>query len=89
MDLLNQKAPIKKKYIRANNAPFMNKTLSKAVMTRSRMQNRYLRNPSVTNKNEYIRLLGFSERKRRFYENIDMHKITDNRIFWKTVKPLL
>ena len=35
-----------------------------------------------------IFVLRFSERKRRFYENIDMNKITDNRIFWKTVKPL-
>ena len=93
MDLLNQKAPIKKKYIRANNAPFMNKTLSKAVMTRTRIRDRYLRNPSVTNKNEYKRYRNFCvwlfrKEKRRFYENIDTNKITDNRIFWKTVKPL-
>ena len=93
MDLLNQKAPIKKKYIRANNAPFMNKTLSKAVMTRSRIRNRYLRNLSVINKNEYKRYRNFCDglfrkEKRRFYENIDTNKITDNRIFWKTVKPL-
>ena len=74
MDLLNQKAPIKKKYIRANNAPFMNKTLSKAVMTRSCIRNRYLRNPSVTNKNEYKRYrnlcVGFSERKRGDFTRI-------------------
>ena len=93
MDLLNQKAPIKKKYIMANNAPFMNKTLSKAVMTRSRIRNRYLRNLSVTNKNEYKRYRNFRvglfrKEKGRFYENIDTNKITDNRIFWKTVKPL-
>ena len=30
----------------------------------------------------------FRKEKRRFYENIDTNKITDNRIFWKTVKPL-
>ena len=29
---LNRHAPLKKKYMRANNWPFMNKTLSKAVM---------------------------------------------------------
>ena len=35
-----------------------------------------------------IFVLGFSERKRRFYENIDTNKIINNRIFWKIVKPL-
>ena len=28
------------------------------------------------------------QEKRRFYENIDTNKITDNRIFWKTAKSL-
>ena len=62
-------------------------------MTRTRIRNRYLRNPSVTNKNGYKRYRNFCvglfrKEKRRFYENIDTNKITDNRIFWKTVKPL-
>ena len=85
-DMLNQIAPMKKKYIRANNAPFMNKILSKAVMTRSRIRNRYLKNPSVTNRNEYKRHRNFCVRlfrkeKRRFYDNIDTNKIIDNRNF--------
>ena len=40
---LNEHAPMKKKYIRANNVPFMNKELRKAIMTRSRLRNRYLK----------------------------------------------
>ena len=44
---LNEHAPIKEKYVRANNPPFMNKTLSKAVMTRSRLRNRYLKKPML------------------------------------------
>ena len=43
INLLNTHAPMKTKYIRANNAPFMNKVLSKAVMTRSRLRNKYLK----------------------------------------------
>ena len=31
VDVLSRHAPLKKKYLRANNSPFMNKTLSKAV----------------------------------------------------------
>ena len=34
---LNKLAPIKEKYVRANNAPYVNKTLSKAIMNRSRL----------------------------------------------------
>ena len=42
MDRLNKHAPIKSKIVRANNAPYMNKTLAKAVMTRSTLYNKYL-----------------------------------------------
>ena len=44
---------MKEKYVRANNAPFMNKALSKAIMIRSRLRNKFLRNPVKTNKMKY------------------------------------
>ena len=53
--LLNRHAPLKEKYMRANNQPFMNKTLSKAVMTRSRLRNKFLKNPNNTNKSNYTK----------------------------------
>ena len=37
---LNQDAPIKKKWIRCNHKPHMNKTLRKAIMLRSKLKNR-------------------------------------------------
>ena len=42
MIILNKHAPLKKKYIRANNSPFMNKTFCKAIMSRSKLRNKYL-----------------------------------------------
>ena len=36
----NLHAPLKKKVVRANNAPFMNKSLSKAFMHRSKLKNK-------------------------------------------------
>ena len=53
MELLNSWAPIRKKYGRANNAPYMNKTLSKAIMTRSRVRNKSLKNPNNKNRGIY------------------------------------
>ena len=46
MNILNKHAPTKEKLIRANNSPFMNKTMSKAIMTRSRLKNKFLKNPN-------------------------------------------
>ena len=49
MDTLNKLAPPKTKNICANNSPYM-KTLNKAIMTRSRLKNKFLKRP--TNQNE-------------------------------------
>ena len=42
-------APLKTKTIRGNQAPFMNENLSKAIMTKSRIRNKYLKWPSREN----------------------------------------
>ena len=53
--LLNKHAPLKNRFARANNSPFMNKALSKAVMTRSRLRNKFVKNPSHKNQVTYTR----------------------------------
>ena len=45
MNDLNNYAPSKKKAIRGNTAPFMNKTLSKAFVKRSRLKNKFNKDP--------------------------------------------
>ena len=39
--VLNEHAPIKKKYVRADDGPFMTKALRKAIYTRNNVRNRY------------------------------------------------
>ena len=41
MKQVNIHAPLKQKTVRANNAPFMNKVLSKSIMIRSQLKNKY------------------------------------------------
>ena len=54
MNVLNKYAPIKEKnIIRDNNAPFMNKSLSKAFMERSRLKNKYNEFPTEENHLKY------------------------------------
>ena len=38
--VLDKHAPIKRKYARANDGPFMNRALRKAIMLRSRLKNK-------------------------------------------------
>ena len=42
-------APLKSKKIRGNHAPFMSKELSKAIISRSKLKNRYTKWPSREN----------------------------------------
>ena len=39
LKVLSKNAPVKKRYLRANEAPFMNKVLKKAIMKRSQLRN--------------------------------------------------
>ena len=71
--------------------PFLNKTLSKAIMHRTRFRNKYLRNKTVENKRKYTKQRNYCvsllrKSKREYYSNLDVKNITDNKTFWKTVK---
>ena len=51
LNVLQEHAPSKRKVIRGNSAPFMNKTVSKAFMHRSKLKNRFNKDPSDINQN--------------------------------------
>ena len=93
MEVFNIHAPIKKRYIRANQGQFTNKTLQKAVMTRSRLRNRFLKNKTHSNETVYKKqrnyCQSFERKKKSFFENLDTKNITDNKKIWKTIKHFL
>ena len=91
--IFNKHVPMKRKYVRANEAPFMTKELHKRIMKRSRLRNKFLKNKNETNRNNYklqrsycIKLLKTT--KKQYFNNLNTSKVTDNRTFWKTVVPL-
>ena len=91
-NLLKSHAPMKEKYIRRNQAPFMNKSVRKAIMVRTKLLNKFRKENSFINELEYKRQRNFcttliKKTKRNFYNNLNVNKITDNKSFWKTVKP--
>ena len=91
--VLNKHAPLKKKYVRANDVPFMTKALRKAVILRTRLRNKYNQNRIAENWNNFRRQRNlcvklFRTEKKRYYNTLDVNLITDNKQFWKSVKPL-
>ena len=53
LEVFNKETPIKKKFIRANEEPFMIRKLKKAIMIRSRLRNTFLKHPTNENKRNY------------------------------------
>ena len=72
----------------------MNQELSKAIMTRSRLRNKFLKNRTIENKRKYTKQRNYCvhllrKSKKDYYGNLNEKSVTDNRTFWKTVKPFL
>ena len=74
--------------------PCMTKNLSKEITTRSKLKNKYFKHKIEENRllytqevNKYVSLL--RKAKINYYGNFDEEDITNNKNFWKTVKPLL
>ena len=93
MTVLNSHAPTKQRTLRGNNQPFMNKTVSQAFMHRSKLKSISNKNPTQANKNGYKRQRNFcvnllAREKERFYNNLDLRILNDNKTFWQNIKPL-
>ena len=78
----------------ANQAPYMTKTLNKAIMTRSSLKNKLYKNFTQENSRAYKKQRNYCGRlykkeRKKYYENLNVKNITDNKVFWKTVKPFL
>ena len=63
-------------------------------MNRSRLRNRYLKLRTSESKIAYTKLRNYTvnlvrKEKKIYYNNLDLKIITDNKQFWKNVKPLL
>ena len=55
LDITNKNASVKTKMIRGNNPPFMNKELSKEIIVRSKLRNKFNRHKTKTNWKNYTK----------------------------------
>ena len=63
-------------------------------MRRSELESKYLKNRTIDNKTKFRKQKNFcsqlyKKERKKFYSNLEKNKITDNKLFWKTIKPLL
>ena len=77
---------MKEKYIRRNQAPFMNKSVRKAkLLSKFRKKNSFI-NELEYKRQRNFRTTLFKNTKRNFYNSLNINKITDDKSFWKTIK---
>ena len=74
----------KSKHVRANNSSFLNKKISKAIMDRTRLRNKFLKNLSRENRFAYIQQRSFSislirKTKLEYLNNLNQRNVTDNK----------
>ena len=70
----------------------MTKVLRKAMMKRSELETKFYRYKTLSNHKAFKKQKNFvsklyKKEKRKFYKNLDLNTITDNKKFWKTLKP--
>ena len=74
--------------------PFIAKDLSKAIVKRSQLRSNYLKNKTDSNKMLYKKQRNYCvsllrKSKTNYYANLDAKKVSDNKLFWKVIKPSL
>ena len=92
--ILDLNAPRKQKYAKGNHMTFMNRALSKEIMARTRLRNNFLKDRSEENKRKYSKQRNYCvsllrKSKSEYFGNLNEKKISDNKKFWKTIKPFL
>ena len=92
LQVLNNHAPMKSKTGRANHAPYM--ALWKTIMRRSYLEGKYYKTGDTEMGRLYRKQRNFFSRlykkeRKKYYTRLDIRKVTDNKKFWKTMKPFL
>ena len=83
--VLDKHPPQRKRYLRSNHKPFM---------TRTRLRNRILKSRSNGNRDLFRKQRNLCvsllrKAKKDYFSKLNEKQITDNKRFWKTVKPFL
>ena len=86
MELLNKIAPLKTKFLIANHSKVVTKEVSKAVMLRTKLRNKFLKKKTLESRAKYnkqrnICVSLIKKAKQNYYENLDLRDNNDNKTF--------
>ena len=79
--ILEKKVPSKERYVRYNQAKFINKILKKAIVNRSRLLNKYKKGKTEATRSAYKRQRKFcvkllTKTKKEFYNHLNVKYMT-------------
>ena len=91
LEILNKIALVKVKVLRFNNNAFATKSLRKTVMFRSRLKNNFNKKRYDENWDSFKKQRNFCikllrQTKEKYFNDINVKNISDNKKFWKTIK---
>ena len=90
---LDNHAPVKKRKVRGNQVPFMNKALRKAIMRRSNLLNKFLNNRTTENwesyrkqRNKCVKIE--NNARYEYFKKLDAPYLSNSN-FWTALKPFV
>ena len=94
MEIMDKHIPLKTKYVRTNQGPFITKIIRKEIMKRSQFRTKLFKSNSTNidriaykkQRNLCTKLI--RNAKKVFYSKLSPSSISDNKTFWKVMKPL-
>ena len=91
LSTLNLHAPLKKKLIRGNHAPYFNTNIRKAIMKRNELHTKFDKSKSDIDKGNFKRQRKLvsklvKKEKKNYYHSLDNKVVLDNKRFWKQIK---
>ena len=92
--VVDKHAPLKKKFLKGNNVPFMNRNLKKAIYVRKNLKKKFIKNSTNENKARFKKHRNkcVSLRKnaiRDHFKKATSKGLMSNKDFWNLVKPFL
>ena len=80
--------------MRASHVPYTIKTVRKTIMKRTELETKYLINKEASVwrhiRNKAISVVNFTKKeKKKYYNELNMNKITDNKDVCRTINPSL
>ena len=84
--LLGKHAPVKKRYITANQKNLIDEELNQEIKVRSKLRNKFLKLKTEENRLAYAKQHNYcvkllQQKKRRNFDNLNLSSTTDNKLF--------